>query len=200
MSEPFIIGITGGIGGGKSTFSQYLRRLGYMVYDTDLEARILQNSNQELVSTIKREFGEDIYDAKGLNRSKLAGIVFPNPEKLKVLNNIVHPAVKKDFLNWVKKYNNEKFLFMECAILYEGGFDALVDRSVVVSAPESVRIERVMKRDNVSEEAVRVRISNQMDEKQKIGKADWYYDTNNNVFPHERIKSFLGMLEKSMPD
>ncbi len=194
MNRPIIIGITGGIGGGKSMFSRYLMRRGELVYDTDMEAKILQDTNKDLIANITSEFGEDIYIENVLDRKKLASIVFPDPNRLKVLTNLVHPAVKDDFRKWVDQNSNRKFLFMECAILFEGNFDVLVDKILVVTAPEEVRIERVMKRDCVDIEAVKARIKNQIPEFEKIEKADWVFDTNNDDSPHQRVDSFLKEL------
>ncbi len=192
--KPIVIGITGGIGGGKSMFSRHLMRRGELVYDTDMEAKILQNTNENLREKIKAEFGDDIYNSAGLDRAKLANIVFNDPSKLKVLTGIVHPAVIEDFKIWVEKNAERKFLFMECAILYEGKFDVLVDKVVLVTAPEDVRVDRVMNRDGVDEESVRARIRNQIPETEKMKKADWIFDTNNTIFPHQRVDDFLEML------
>lgn len=197
MQKPIIIGITGGIGGGKSMFSRFLMRRGELVYDTDMEARILQNSDELLQNKIKAQFGEDIYNAAGLDRAKLASIVFADPAKLKILNSIVHPAVVDDFKKWVESNSNRQFLFMECAILFEGKFDVLVDKIVVVTAPQEVRIQRVMKRDCVSEENVMARIRNQISESEKIKLADWVFDTNNDELPHKRVDEFLERIYSS---
>jgi len=197
MKKPLIIGITGGIGGGKSMFSRFLMRRGELVYDTDMEARILQNTDEKLMNNIKAEFGDDIYNQFGLDRPKLAKIVFSDPEKLRILNGIVHPAVVEDFKAWVQKNASRKFLFMECAILFEGKFDRLVDKIVVVTAPQEIRIKRVMARDCVKEDSVLARIRNQMDESEKIELADWTFDTDNEILPHLRVDDFLGMLYSS---
>lgn len=191
MSKPIVIGITGGIGGGKSIFSRYLMRRGELVYDTDMEAKILQNTDDALRTKIKSAFGDDIYGHFGLDRAKMAKIVFPNPDMLKRLTGLVHPAVIADFKRWVEDNSNRKFLFMECAILFEGGFDALVDKVVVVTAPEAVRIERVMRRDCICEEGVRARMQNQMDDSAKIARADWVFDTDSDELPHLRVEDFL---------
>ncbi len=198
MNKTVVIGITGGIGGGKSMFSRYLMRRGEMVYDADLEARILQNHDEELIAAIKKEFGDQIYNEFGLDRAELAKIVFPNPERLRQLTAMVHPAVKKDFASWKERNSNRKFLFMENAVLFEGGFESLVDKVLVVTAPEKVRIERVMRRDCVTEEKVRDRIKNQLPETDKVSRGDWVFDTNNMESPHLRVDAFLGELYRSL--
>lgn len=196
MKRPIIIGITGGIGGGKSMFSRYLMRRGEMVYDADMEAKILQNCDEALIKQLKAAFGNDIYTSSGLDRSKLARIVFSNPEKLKLVNNIVHPAVIEDFKSWITRNSDRKFLFMESAILFESKLDHLMDKIVVITAPQEVRIQRVMKRDCVDRDRVIARMRNQMQEEEKIKLADWSYDTDNDIFPHQRVDSFLEELYK----
>lgn len=194
MKKPLIIGITGGIGGGKSMFANLLQERGELVYNTDLEAKKIQDTDKKLIENIKKEFGESIYTNHTLNRAKLAKIVFSDAEKLQKLNSLVHPRVKADFQKWVKKNSAKRFLFMECAILFEGKFEALVDKIVVVTAPEKIRIERVVNRDKISEESVRNRIKNQLQEEEKISRADWVFDTDNDELPSLRVNTFLEIL------
>lgn len=175
-----IIGITGGIGGGKTTFSNVLREAGYQVYDSDLEAKRLQNENQNIRKQISVLFGASAYNINGLNRQLVANIVFKNPEMLVQLNAIVHPAVEHDFLEWMKKYPNEKYYFIESAVLFESHFDSLVDKIIIVTASEDVRIERAMKRDSLSREQVIQRIKNQMPEEQKKMLSDYVLNTDQN--------------------
>ena len=180
MNKPLIIGITGGIGSGKSTLSKLLRAEGYSVYDTDLEARRLQNENSAMRKKLVDLFGKDIYTEQGLNRSSLGKIVFAKPELLVKLNAIVHPLVMEDFNNWVLNRFPKKMLFIESAILYESGFNKLVDKVILITAAEDVRIDRVVKRDGVSPEHVRARMSHQLSEKEKVLRADFviYSDDN----------------------
>ncbi len=191
MNKPKVIGITGGIGGGKSTLAKILREKGYLVYDTDLEARRLQNENIDIRKHLIHLFGEDIYDNQQLNRKKLAELVFNNPELLLKLNSIIHPVVKNDFINWQKEHSNERYLFIESAVMYESGFDSIIDKVIVVTAPEEVRIARVVKRDNISPEQVRQRIANQMPEEEKIKRADIVLNSNGkNVLKNNIEKLF----------
>ena len=180
MQRPLIIGITGGIGSGKSTLSSLLRAEGYSVYDTDLEARRLQNEHSAMRKKLVDLFGKDIYTEQGLNRSALGKIVFTRPDLLLKLNAIVHPLVMEDFNNWVMNRLPKKMLFIESAILYESGFNKLVDKVILITASEEVRIGRVVNRDGVNPEQVRARMSNQLSEKEKISKADFviYSDDN----------------------
>jgi len=196
--KPLIIGITGGIGGGKSTFSEFLREKGYVVYDTDREAKRLQNEHPEICRQLMAEFGNEIYDESGqLDRKRLANLVFKNPQLLSKLNEIVHPIVEQDFLEWQKKYARKKNLFIESAILFESGFDKLTDKIIVVTAPENVRIQRVVERDGVTHEQVRARIANQMSEAEKIKRADFVLNSDGKRVLSENLDKVLFEIEKS---
>lgn len=197
MKTPLIIGITGGIGGGKSTFSRHLREQGWLVFDTDMEAKNLQNVCPLVREKVIAEFGDEVYNANGLDRVKLAQIVFGNAEKLQKLNQIVHPEVKRKFLEWAMEHSRERFLFMECAILFEGGFNELVDKTVLITAPVDVRIHRVMHRDKVTEELVLTRIRNQWPDEEKMKLADWTFNTDNDINPAQRVDDFLKLLEET---
>lgn len=180
MHKPLIIGITGGIGSGKSTLSKLLRAEGYSVYDTDLEARRLQNEHSTMRKKLMDMFGKDIYTEQGLNRSALGKIVFGKPELLEKLNTIVHPLVMDDFNSWVLNRYPKKMLFIESAILYESGFNKLVDKVILITADEAIRIERVMKRDEVTSEHVRARMANQLPDREKIERADFVIHSDDN--------------------
>lgn len=173
-----IIGITGGIGSGKTTLSNLLRTEGYAVYDTDYEAKRLQNEDEQLVADIKALFGEDVYQDGALNRKAVADIVFHQPDKLKQLSDLVHPAVIKDFKHWKQLFEADEFAFMESAIIFEADLVDLVDKIILMTAPEDIRIQRVMDRDGVSEEAVIARIKNQIPDAIKATKSDLVIDTS----------------------
>jgi len=180
MHKPLIIGITGGIGSGKSTLSKLLRAEGYSVYDTDLEARRLQNEHSTMRKKLMDMFGKDIYTEQGLNRSALGKIVFGKPELLEKLNTIVHPLVMDDFNSWVSNRYPKKMLFVESAILYESGFNKLVDKVILITADEAIRIERVIKRDGVTSEHVRARMAYQLSDNEKIERADFVIHSDDN--------------------
>ena len=189
-----IIGITGGIGGGKTTFSNVLRQAGYQVYDADLEAKRLQNEHQDIRQQISDLFGESAYNEGGLNRKLVAEIVFSQPDKLLQLNAIVHPAVKSDFLDWMKRFPNEKFYFIESAILFESHFDKIVDKIILVTASESVRIERVMQRDGLTREQVVQRIKNQIPEEHKVKSSHFVVYTDQNKGLSLSLNEILKLL------
>ncbi|MEA4936251.1 MAG: dephospho-CoA kinase [Paludibacter sp.] len=185
-----VIGITGGIGSGKTTLSNLLRSHGFPVYDTDKEARRLQNENVRLIDQTKALFGEDIYKNGELNRIAVASIVFRQPELLMQLSSLVHPVVKNDFIQWAKSFNQEKLLFMESAVLFEGNFDTMTDKIILVTASDEIRIERVMKRDRLSREEVIARMKNQIPELLKAQKSDLVINTDQGL-PENVLKSII---------
>ena len=191
MQKPLIIGITGGIGSGKSTLSKLLRAEGYSVYDTDLEARRLQNEHSAMRKKLMDMFGKDIYSDQGLNRSAFGKIVFGKPELLTKLNTIVHPLVMEDFNSWVLNRYPKKMLFIESAILYESGFNKLVDKVILITADESIRIERVVNRDGVTPEHVRARMANQFPDKEKINRADFVIHSDDNKPLDEKMRKII---------
>lgn len=147
LNKPFLVGITGGIGSGKSTVCRVFNCLGTPVYDADSRARWLMNNNEELILKIKNEFGEASYQNGFLDRTYLAQIVFSNPEKLKKLNSLAHPTVAIDFKNWVLRHSDAPYLIKEAALLIESGAYKQLDELILVSAPTEIRIKRVVKRD-----------------------------------------------------
>jgi dephospho-CoA kinase len=170
------VGITGGIGSGKTTVCQIFEKLGVPVYYADQRAKELMEDDKQLRRDIQQEFGADIYDAEGhLDRRRLAGIVFSNEEKLQKLNNLVHPAVFRDNQSWneVLAKKNYPYTLREAALLVETGSYLTLDKLIVVSAPEEDRINRVIARDDATREQVLARIKAQMPEEQKVKYADY---------------------------
>jgi dephospho-CoA kinase len=168
-----IIGLTGGIGSGKSVISNQLRQMGYSVYDTDSEAKRLIMEDVHVREQIEHLFGKDVYRNGVYQTAMVAQQVFANPSLLARLNAIVHPAVHQDIIRWVSKQNSPSFkkgkgvslLFIECAILYQAGIDQFCDKVVAVTAPEQVRLERVIARDHSTIDEVRARMRAQEIEK-----------------------------------
>ena len=153
-----IIGITGGIGSGKSMVCNELRAMGYPVYDTDKEAKNLIMHQSHVHQQIEQLFGSEVF-ANGMYQTAwVAQQVFANPGLLAELNAIVHPAVKEDIRRWAEEQTEAEWLFVECAILYEAGMDVLCDKVVCVGAPEELRIERVIARDKSDINKVRARM------------------------------------------
>lgn len=168
------IGITGGIGSGKSTVVKVFEQLGVPVFIADDQAKELMNTDLELIAEIKQVFGENVYTPKGeLNRTMLASLVFNAPDKLKLLNALVHPATIRAFENWCKRHQDKPYVLKEAAILFESGTYKQNDLNILVTAPEEIRIKRVIKRDASDEEKVRSRIKNQMPDEEKSKLADF---------------------------
>ncbi len=167
------MGLTGGIGSGKTLVCSVLEKLGVAVYYADSEARRMMSSDETLIGQIKERFGLESYSGNSINRGYLAQQVFGDRDKLAALNAIVHPAVRKDFIRWVKSQKDVPYVVEEAAILFESEASRFMDRSVLVYAPETLRIKRVMERDGVDEESVRRRMKYQMDENEKKKLADY---------------------------
>ena len=174
------VGITGGIGSGKSTACKVFKVLGIPVFEADLVARQLMNSNKKVRDQLVHVFGAAVYlPDQTIDRKHLAGIVFNNPSLLAQLNAIVHPAVINAFHNWVLNQHSH-YLIHEAAILFESGFYKLMDKTITVATDVEQRIQRVMKRDGTSEEQVRQRIRNQWTDEQRIKLADFVIGNNDN--------------------
>lgn len=172
-----LIGVTGGIGSGKSVVALVFRCLGIPVYDADSHAKALMTTDGILQEAIKKEFGTLSFTDQGtLNRAYLASQVFPDPEKLKKLNRLVHPRVAEDFEHWVEQKKSEQthpYVLKEAALLYDSGPSQLLDKIIVVSAPDEVRKERVHKRDGRSYQEIEQIFKRQMSQEEMIGRSDF---------------------------
>lgn len=166
-----IIGITGGIGTGKSVISSELRRMGYAVYDSDTQAKRLIVEDPALRLRIQQLFGPEAYRDGVYQTQWVAQRVFADPQLLAQLNTIVHPAVRQDIRRWADSLLDE-VVFVECAILYTAGLDALCDRVVAITAPQQVRLQRVIARDHSTPERVLARMRSQ-DAERDLLRADW---------------------------
>lgn len=165
------IGITGGIGSGKSTVCALLREQGVAVYDSDAEAKRLMVESEALRQALIEAFGEECYNAEGLDRKYLASQVFGREEALLRLNAIVHPAVREDFRAWAERQKGS-YVVLESAILFEAGFESEVDATLAVLAPLEERLRRTMERDGVEREQVLSRIKHQMSDDELHARAD----------------------------
>ena len=167
MENPSIykIGITGGIGSGKSTVCRLLADMGVPVYDSDARAKALMNDSEALRTALIEAFGEECYNAEGLNRPYLASRVFGDAEALAQLNAIVHPAVREDFRAWAD-IQSSRYVVLESAILFEAGFENEVDTTLAVLAPLEERVRRTAERDGVDRESVLKRIAHQISDEE----------------------------------
>jgi len=172
------IGLTGGIGSGKSTVARIFNMLNVPVYNSDEAGRKITNEDPLVKRSIKNQFGDELFDHNdNLNREKLSAIVFNDSAALAKLNAIIHPAVAQDFNSWCANQSSP-YVIKESAILFEHGLDKLLDGVIVVEAPEDLRIKRVMHRNGITEEAVRHRIQQQLPQEELVYRADWVIHNN----------------------
>ncbi|WP_010182886.1 dephospho-CoA kinase [Aquimarina agarilytica] len=186
-----VVGLTGGIGSGKTYVAEIFKSLGVPVYIADIEAKKLMHTNAEVKKAISLLFGKEAYKEGLLNRKFISNQVFKHKSLLEQLNAIVHPAVAKHFDEWYSSQNFD-FVIKESAILFETGGDKKCDKTVLVMAPEEIRIERVMNRDQITENEVRARIKNQWDDEKKKKLADYIIDNIDTYYVKKQVnKLFL---------
>jgi dephospho-CoA kinase len=171
-SKMKIVGLTGGIGSGKSAVLSIFSSQGVPCYQSDSSAKKLMHQDPELINQIKALFGDDLYEGEKLNRGKLAEVVFSDKSKLESLNAIVHPRVKEDFQLFLSQQNAD-YVIKEAAILFETGGAEDCDVTILVTAPEDLRIERVMKREKSKVEHIKSRMRHQWSDEKKIPMADY---------------------------
>ena len=171
------IGLTGGIGSGKTTVAQIFEVLAIPVYYADQAAKDLMNQDPELKKQIISAFGREVYKEGVLDRSYLGGIVFADAEKLSLLNSFVHPVTFRDASSWMQNQKTS-YAVKEAALIFEAGLEGFFDYIIGVTAPESLRLERVMNRDHTTKESVLQRMAQQMDEKEKISRCDFVIINN----------------------
>jgi len=180
------IGVTGGIGSGKSTVCKFFEEFGIPVYYSDEKAKTLMLVNQHLKNKIISEFGENSYSSGLLNKEYLAELVFNNPSNLSKLNNIVHPVVIQDFIEWSNQQTS-LYCILESAIIFESGINSILDKVICVTASDEERFERIMKRDAISREKIIQRINNQMPESKKSQLADYVIVSGNKIEMKEKV-------------
>lgn len=188
-----IIGLTGGIGSGKTAIGNYFRTLGIPVYVADEEGRKITD-RPEVVRQIADAFGQSVIADGKVDRKQLAEIVFNDKEKLEQLNSIIHPAVKRHFFEWIEHYPDAQMVIRESAILFESGSYRDCDFVISVTAPIEMRIERVMKRDNLTREQVMERIENQMSDDERIPKSDFVIENIHLQDAEKQAKEILKNL------
>ncbi|UMB54986.1 dephospho-CoA kinase [Lutibacter sp. A64] len=190
-----IIGLTGGIGSGKTTVLELFKELRCATYVADIEAKKLMSSNAKLISNIKQLLGDEAYINGDLNRNYIAKIVFNNKEKLTALNALVHPAVREDFKNFVKKSKSEIIIY-EAAILFESGSDTLCNYIITVVTDINERIDRIIKRDSVTKQQVLERMQHQLNDEDKIEKADFVINNSNFFNTKTQVNTIYKILLK----
>lgn len=175
MSKPLQVGITGSIGSGKSFVSDIFSKLNIPVYDADVRAKWVMANDPMLKESLVAEFGtQTYYDSGLLNREHISSIVYNNKSKLEKLNGLVHPRVAADYENWVNQHEEHSYVLKEAALLFEADSYKVLDKIITVSAPESLRMLRVLARDNHrTEEEVRRIMAQQLPDSEKIARADY---------------------------
>lgn len=188
-----IIGLTGGIGSGKTTVATIFKEHGIPVYIADDAAKEVMQSEQ-ILSEIKKQFGETVFVDGILDRQLLAAVVFSNKEKLEQLNAIVHPAVAHHFQKWVSHYTQTPFVIYESAILFESGGDKKCDKIIAVVAPEEVKIQRVIARDATSKEKILQRMQMQWTDEQRLSKSDFIINNDSLSHTKKQVVKILKFL------
>ena len=188
------IGITGGIGSGKSVISRILKIMHYPVYDSDYWAKFLMNNDKTIYKALTDKFGPETYSSEGINRPFLAQLIFNNKENLTFVNSIVHPAVSNHFLQWAEEQQSS-IVFIESAILFSSGLNKIIDKTIYVDAPQEIRLQRAILRDNATTEAISARIKNQINgDKYARTHSDYIINNDNTSLLIPQIISILQNL------
>lgn len=187
------IGITGGIGSGKTYICNLLRERGYEVYNCDDEAKRIMLEDEEIISQIKTLIGNDAYTPDGqLNKPVIANFIFSDKDNAAKVNSIVHPAVKRDFLRWAE---GKQVAIMESAILFESGFDNVVDTTVLIWADARNRLKRAMTRDHATREQIEARMAAQISDDEARRKADYIFRHNNYDETENEMRKLIQYIE-----
>ena len=187
------IGITGGIGSGKSVVSEIFRLHGIPLYNADMEAKKLNDSSSYIREQLIRQFGKDLYMDDSLDRKKLASIIFHDSHQLAIVNSIIHPELAKHFTGWCQQRENYPMVVLDAALLIEAGFHQFVDKVIMVQAPRELRIARVMQRDRLALNEVEARMNSQLSEEEKIKYADFVICNDNR---HSLIQQTSEIMKK----
>ncbi len=189
------VGLTGGIGSGKSLVAQIFQHLGVPVFSADYEAGKILEDDASVRESLTEWFGPDVYTDERPNRREIASLVFNDPEKLARLNSLIHPLVMKKFISWCNEYPDKPYVIHEAAILFESGLYRHVDKTILVTAPEETRIARVIERDKTTADSVIQRMKNQWNDEQKVPLADFIVQ-NDGKSP--LVPAILGIHNKLM--
>jgi len=193
-NKPLLVGLTGGIGSGKSTVAKVFKSLGVPIFNSDTEAKKIINNDEEVIKQITAEFGA-VYENGKLNAQKMAEVVFDDDKLLAKINNIIHPKVAVYFERWVAENKNAPILIKEAAILIESGAYKQMDKIILVTASKQIRIERVMNRDIISENKVRDRMKAQLSDKEKLTYADFTIINDNEQLVIPQVLNAYGKLK-----
>ena len=191
------IGITGGIGSGKTYVCQRLKQRGIPVYHCDDEAKRLMTESPVIRKKMCKLIGNDAYNGQELNKPFIAQYLFASDDHANNINAIVHPVVRQDFLQWTKQQNSH-IVAQECALLFESGFQDTVDFTIEVYAPQSLRIQRATQRDHVASEHILARMAQQMDEEEKRQRADFCILNDGTTDLDAQLDLLLAQLNKEI--
>ncbi|MPM45719.1 Dephospho-CoA kinase [bioreactor metagenome] len=188
------LGVTGGIGSGKSVVCDVLRLHNIPVYDADLEAKNLNDTSPVIRKKLTESFGQDLYRNNRLDREKLAHLIFNNEENLRTANSIIHPELAKHFMEWAKQREQHPVVALDAAVLFEAGFQSVLDKTIIVLAPLEVRIERAVKRGNLTKEQITARANSQMSDKEKAELADFIIQNDGQHSLLEQVDKILQII------
>ena len=195
MKKPYKIGLTGGIGAGKSTISQIFKSIGIAIFNSDSYGKELLINDKDIIQKIVHKFGDNIQKNDIIDKKKLSQIVFSNKEKLAQLNQIIHPKIKLKFESWVKQQTSH-YIIKESALLFETNTHQLLNKIILVKAPVDIRIQRVCKRDNRTKEEVEKIINNQIDPNSITKEADYIINNNEQTLLTPKIISIHHLLNQ----
>jgi len=185
-----IVGLTGGIGSGKTTVSKEFQKYSIKVYNSDLRAKFLMNNSIVLKNKLINNFGKEFYINDELNKSYISQIIFNDPTSLKLVNSMVHPEVFNDFNEWSQSLS-EKFVLYESALIFETGSYKLNDFNILVTCDHDLRVKRIIKRDGINEEKINSIINNQWDDDKKIPLADYIFFNTSNKENKLKVKNLV---------
>ena len=190
------IGITGGMGSGKSFVCSIIENLGYPIFYSDKEAKWLMENNASLIAEIKKIVGNNAYTNNKINKEEIRKYIFDSAENRKKLNEIVHPAVTQHFDYWAQQFKSNSLLFNESALLIETGSYKRFDKIILITASQDVKIKRLIQRENVSKEEIRLRMNSQLSDEVKKDHADYIIENNETDFLLPKIFTIIDQLKK----
>ena len=190
------IGITGGMGSGKSFVCSIIENLGYPIFYSDKEAKWLMENNASLIAEIKKIVGNNAYTNNKINKEEIRKYIFDSAENRKKLNEIVHPAVAQHFDHWAQQFKYNSLLFNESALLIETGSYKRFDKIILITASQDVKIKRLIQRENVSKEEIRLRMNSQLSDEVKKDHADYIIENNETDFLLPKIFTIIDQLKK----
>ena len=192
-----IIGLTGGIGSGKTTVASVFSSFGIPIYNSDVRAKHIMNTNADLIISIKELLGNEAYKNGLINKPYISNAIFNSKQLLAKINALVHPKVAEDFTSWSKEHSKFSFVIKESAILIESKAYKSVDKIIVVNAPVALRIKRVALRDNADEAAIKARMSNQINDNERNQYADYIINNNSEDSLILQVQKIIKKIEQS---